>query len=286
VLVANSGAATVSTLLNSTAQASLIGGTGNDTYVIHNALDKIVENSGGGTDSVQTDLSMITLPDNVESLTYTGSGSASVFIANGSHTLAATNISTFQMENSVLATQNVLTLSNPASNASVFGTTRIDDTLNLATGSNSVTVSGVDSIIGGTGADTITVNSGSVTFSGGGGADVIKLNSGTDVIHYGATSEIGGGATINNFTHLTDKIDFTGSAFGSLGAGNLAEALGTDSGGHAVTGSHFVYDGASGTLYFNSAADNITAHSTAIATIHSDSGATSANLSAADIHIS
>lgn len=58
------------------AASALVGLGGNDTYVIRNAGDSIVEAAGGGTDTVQTALSVYTLSAaNVENLTYTGTGS-------------------------------------------------------------------------------------------------------------------------------------------------------------------------------------------------------------------
>lgn len=54
---------------------TLVGLDGNDTYVVRNAGDSIVETAGGGTDTVQTALSVYALrAANVENLTYTGTG--------------------------------------------------------------------------------------------------------------------------------------------------------------------------------------------------------------------
>lgn len=51
---------------------SLLGGTGNDTYVVD--MDIVVENAGGGTDTILTKTLNLVLPDHVEILTYTGTG--------------------------------------------------------------------------------------------------------------------------------------------------------------------------------------------------------------------
>jgi Ca2+-binding RTX toxin-like protein len=51
---------------------SMTGGLGNDDYIVNDARDIVVEAAGGGTDSVRASVNYI-LPDNVESLTLTGS---------------------------------------------------------------------------------------------------------------------------------------------------------------------------------------------------------------------
>ena len=47
---------------------------GNDTYLVDDAGDVVVEAANGGIDSVQTDLATYTLTANVENLAYTGAG--------------------------------------------------------------------------------------------------------------------------------------------------------------------------------------------------------------------
>ncbi len=75
---------------------NMIGGTGNDTYIVDNIGDTVSENSGSGTDLVQSSVSF-TLSANVENLTLTGSGAidgfgnalANTIVGNsGSNTLA------------------------------------------------------------------------------------------------------------------------------------------------------------------------------------------------------
>jgi VCBS repeat-containing protein len=56
---------------------TLIGGTGNDTFVVTNAETVINEDPSAGTDTVQTALSSLQLQANIERLVYTGSGSFS-----------------------------------------------------------------------------------------------------------------------------------------------------------------------------------------------------------------
>src|SRR3546814_15018654 len=53
----------------------MIGGDGDDSYVIDNAGDQVVEATDGGTDIVRTSLAALTLAEGVEDLSHTGSGS-------------------------------------------------------------------------------------------------------------------------------------------------------------------------------------------------------------------
>ena len=49
----------------------LIGGSGNDTFVVDQLGDQVIELAGGGTDTVQSSVTL-TLAANVENLTLTG----------------------------------------------------------------------------------------------------------------------------------------------------------------------------------------------------------------------
>lgn len=53
---------------------TLAGGLGDDMYVVRGAADKVVESWNAGFDTIRTDVAAFTLPANVESLFYTGSG--------------------------------------------------------------------------------------------------------------------------------------------------------------------------------------------------------------------
>ncbi|MGO7711725.1 protease, partial [Rhizobium johnstonii] len=59
---------------------SLIGGEGNDTYIIDNAGDSVAENADEGSDTVGTTLASYTLGSDVENLTYIG---AAAFTGTG-----------------------------------------------------------------------------------------------------------------------------------------------------------------------------------------------------------
>jgi Ca2+-binding RTX toxin-like protein len=56
---------------------TMSGGAGDDTYLVDNAKDSVVENVGQGVDTVRTALKAYTLPGNVENLVLTGASGQS-----------------------------------------------------------------------------------------------------------------------------------------------------------------------------------------------------------------
>ena len=120
---------------------TLIGGTGNDTYIVNSATDVVTEAAGAGTDTERTALASLTLAANVENLTFTGAGNFS----GVGNTLA-----------------NVIT-----GGAAIGG----------HTGFAGTNTAGVDTMIGGALADDTYVvsNSGDmVTEAAGGGTDMVR----------------------------------------------------------------------------------------------------------------
>jgi Ca2+-binding RTX toxin-like protein len=55
----------------------MAGGPGNDTYIVDNTGDAVIESSNAGSDTILTTLASLTLPSNVENLVYTGTGAFS-----------------------------------------------------------------------------------------------------------------------------------------------------------------------------------------------------------------
>jgi serralysin len=103
----------------------LSGGLGNDTYVVNNLQDQIIENTGEGTDTVESSITW-TLGANLENLTLTGS--------------AAINGTGNELDNVLIGNSAKNTLSGGAGN----------DTLDGG--------AGVDTLIGGAGNDTYIVD--------------------------------------------------------------------------------------------------------------------------------
>jgi Ca2+-binding RTX toxin-like protein len=78
------------TLTGNAARNVLTGGGGNDTYVVQNVDDVVVEAAGAGLDLVQSSVSY-TLPANVEKLTLTGTAPASATGNGLANTLTGNN---------------------------------------------------------------------------------------------------------------------------------------------------------------------------------------------------
>lgn len=56
----------------------MVGGIGDDTYVLDSTSDVIVENSADGIDVIRTGLTSLTMVANVENFVYTGSSTVRV----------------------------------------------------------------------------------------------------------------------------------------------------------------------------------------------------------------
>ena len=136
---------------------SLVGGLGDDTYVVGNSNTTITEAAGAGTDLVQTTLAAYTLAANVNNLTATGVTAQSLT----GNTLA-----------------NTITANN-------FGDSLVgaggNDTLLGGNGNDSlVGGSGIDSLTGGLGDDTYVVGNSATTITeaagAGTGTDLVQTN--------------------------------------------------------------------------------------------------------------
>jgi Ca2+-binding RTX toxin-like protein len=133
---------------------TMVGLAGNDTYIVDDLLDVVVEAAGGGTDTVQTLMAelSIALMQNVENLVYTGAD-ADPFIGTG----------------------NAL--------ANVISGGDLADTLSGLDG-NDILNGGADNdtLIGGLGNDTLNGDAGADTMRGGGGDDVYDVDDAGDIV--------------------------------------------------------------------------------------------------------
>ena len=190
------------------------GGAGNDTYLVDNAADRVIENNGGGTDTVRTVLATYSLATlaNVENLTFTGEGDfngtgnglANVITGgNGNDTLdggagndrmvgglgddvyrvgSASDVVVEQTDagtDLVLASVRVFELSANVENLTFIGTGSF---LGIGNGAGNV-------VTGGTGNDLLDGRGGDDRLEGGAGADLLDGGGGNDLLSGGACAD-------------------------------------------------------------------------------------------------
>ena len=209
----------------------MAGGTGNDTYVVDNAGDVVVEAAGEGTDSVQSSIAY-TLGDHLENLTLTGSsglagtgnaldnrltgnsgantltggaGNDTLDGGSGSDTMRGGTGDDIYVVGSTgdvvaeLADEGVDTVQS-----SVTYTLGADIENLTLTGSSSLSGTGnaLDNVItGNSGSNTLTGGAGNDTLDGGNGSDTMRGGTGDDIYVVGSSGDIGDGAGRRGHRH-------------------------------------------------------------------------------------
>ena len=203
------------------AGVTLVGGAGNDTYVVGNAGTVVTETANNGTDTVQTTLNSYQLPVNVEKLVFTGNGSftstanaagesitggtgadslgdggfANVVLrgGGGADTFTVTSASTTVSETAGSANATVMT---SLANYSLPGNVQ-----NLTyTGAGNFTGTGnglANTITGGAGNDTLSGNGGNDTLIGGAGNDRLSGGGGQDTFVFAPVNPTNTGGVYN-----------------------------------------------------------------------------------------
>jgi Ca2+-binding RTX toxin-like protein len=176
------GNSAANTLLGYDGADTLTGNAGNDTYGVDNAGDVVVEQTGEGTDTVNSYITY-TLGDYVENLTLNDS--------------AAINGTGNGLNNTLAGNSAANTLSGDAGNDYLPGHDG-NDTLN---GGNDN-----DTLDGGDGNDTLDGGSGNDLLNGWADADTLTGGLGTDTYAFGTVT--GGADTVTDFASGTDKLRF------------------------------------------------------------------------------
>ena len=204
---------------------AMSGGAGNDTYIVDDPGDRVTEAAGAGTDTVRA-LVNYTLADNVETLTFTGSGNfagTGNTLANtitggsgndtldggggadrlvggaGNDTFIVDNAGDVVVENASGGTDTVqssvaITLAANVENLVITGSMNSNGTGN---GLN-------NSIIGNSGANVLNGGGGADTISGGAGSDTFDFNAITESTANTATAD-----RIQDFVRGQDRIDLS-----------------------------------------------------------------------------
>jgi Ca2+-binding RTX toxin-like protein len=213
---------------------TLIGGAGNDTYVVDNASDIVTENSGQGTDTIQSSVTY-TLSSDVENLSLTASGNI-----NGTGN-ALDNAVTGNSGNNVLAgLAGADTLDGGlGTDTATYATSTAGVNVSLAIGHGSGGDAQGDALIN---IENLTGSAFGDTLEGDGGNNVLVGGGGTDTLSFehaaaGVTVSLAITAAQNTNAAGTDTLtgfeNLTGTAFddvltGSSGSNVLIGLNGND----------------------------------------------------------
>lgn len=253
------------------------GGQGDDTYVVDNVGDKVVEQAGQGTDTVRTTLSKYQLGSEVENLTYSGLGAFTGIgnalandlrgsngndILNGGagadHLYGGLGNDRYYVDQSddvvvesegagidtVMATAGAYTLSDNVERLTYTGTASFEGTGNgLA---NILTGGGADDrLYGLDGADILYGKGGDDVLSGGLGRDVLYGGEGADTFVFADLAEFNGTTTvladrIMDFSQLEgDRIDLSAIDAIAGGTDDAFTFIGTAAFGHQAGELHY-----------------------------------------------
>ena len=270
----------------------MVGGKGNDTYVVDNAGDSVTEKGGQGTDTVKASVSF-TLGANVENLTLTGGASIDgtgndlankLTGNNGNNTLdgkAGADAMAGGKGNDVYIVDDA---GDSVTESAGQGTDTVRASISYALGSDveNLTLTGA-AAIGGTGnglANTITGNAAANVLAGGAGDDVFVFDnllasdtitdftSGSDKLMVGMAgipvgdgdAFVDGAVTKNaagGFATSAEFVVMKANIAGAIDASSAAAAIGSATSAYAIgqTALFMVDNGSDSALYYFSAQD-------------------------------
>jgi Ca2+-binding RTX toxin-like protein len=199
---------------------TLIGGVGNDIYIVDTTTDRITENAGEGTDTIQSSVTFSLSPlTHIEKLTLIGTSAI-----NGTGN-AINNIITGNTANNILTggdgidtlvggTGNdiyiVDTTTDRITEASASGTDTVQSSVTFSISSltniENLTLTGSNGIngTGNVGSNTIIGNTTDNLLTGGGGSDTLTGGLGVDRFSYKTLGDSLLGTTNNRFDVITD----------------------------------------------------------------------------------
>ncbi|MGO4837574.1 calcium-binding protein, partial [Rhizobiaceae sp. 2RAB30] len=198
------------------------GDAGNDVYVVDNVGDVVIEATGGGTDTIQ---SSVTLSLNaagrldVENLTLTGD--------------AALNGGGNAIDNTITGNGANNTISGQDGNDTLAG------------------LAGNDRLAGGTGNDALDGGAGNDFLSGGAGADTIATGLGSDIILFDAALGASNVDTISDFAPPSDLIQLENAVFSALRPGALSSDAFQVGAAAADAADRIIYNASTGALFYD-----------------------------------
>ena len=197
---------------------TMLGGEGNDIYGVDDPGDSVLEAFGAGIDEVRTTLASYTIGDNIEMLTYTGSGSFSgignaldnrLVGAGGNDSLSGGAGNDTLIGGSGADTLDGGTGTDTASYAASTGAVAV----NLAAGTGTAgdaagdALSGIENLTGGSGNDTLRGDGGANLLDGGAGDDSLDGGAGNDTLIGGSGADTLVGGTGDDVYLVDDTRD-------------------------------------------------------------------------------
>jgi hypothetical protein len=250
------------TLNGGTGNDTLIGGLGNDVYQVDSTTDVITENSGQGTDTIQSSVTYtIASLANIENLTLTGSS-----VIDGTGNTVNNSLTGNTANNTLNGGDGNDTLNGGAGNDSLIGgngndfayyySSTASVTVNLTTGTASDGLGGTDTLSfienvqgSNTASDNLTGNTGVNVLYGYGGADILTGGGGNDLLYLGSD-------TVKDTVNYTSG-DGTDTVYNFVrgASGDLLKFTGITAIDVQVSGSNTLFkvgDGISGNTGFGS----------------------------------
>jgi Ca2+-binding RTX toxin-like protein len=247
---------------------TMLGGLGNDTYVIDNGGDIATENLNEGTDTVQTAIFTYTLGANIENLNGTLSIGGQTLIGNAlANTFSDTNLVASNMQGGlgndiyVLDNQSDAITENASEGtdtvrSSINGyvlASNLENLLLLGTTASGAGNALANILTGNAAANTLSGSDGNDTLVGGAARDTLAGGLGKDIFDFNTLTESGKTTTsrdvITDFLHLNDRMDLKTLDASTKVAGDQAFKLIGTAAFHKLAGElHYTQSNLTGTV--------------------------------------
>ncbi len=220
------------------------GGLGDDTYVVDSERDVVLEKVGQGVDKIVTSLSVYRLSSNVENLIYQGVGD---FMGTGNE---LANLIVGGSGNDTLKGAGGADILDGGGGADIADysdktaglSVKLDGSMSVAVLINAVPedyIRNIESIIGGTGSDTITGDSRDNVFRGGAGKDTLDGAAGSDTTDYSdkqAAVEVTLNGALSSIVKVGGIAEDTVRNIENISGGSANDILAGDSGSNILVG--------------------------------------------------
>ncbi|ODN71073.1 Poly(beta-D-mannuronate) C5 epimerase 2 [Methylobrevis pamukkalensis] len=245
---------------------TMAGKGGNDTYIVDNIGDNVIELDGEGDDTINSSVSYSLVGRFVETLILTGTGNknatgngkANTLIGNSGNNVLDGGVAADTMEgkdgNDTYIVDNIGDVvieadgeGNDTINSSVSYSLvgRFVETLVLTGG-------GAKDGTGNGRSNTLVGNAGVNVLDGGGAADILEGNGGNDTFRFSSALGINNIDTISDFNVAADTIELDDAIFSAIGLGALAAGRFVIGAAAGDANDRIIYNDVTGALIYDS----------------------------------